>query len=60
MSSSPVCSCDVGFTCSRCTGTPFDPAYMDSDPEPVTEEQFEDLLLERHRSFPIIMLGEAE
>lgn len=55
-----MCSCDVGFTCSRCAGTPFDPAYMDGDPEPVSEDQFEDLMLERQRSFPIIMLGEAE
>ena len=55
-----MCGCDWGFTCSRCAGTPFDPAYMDSDPEPVTGDYFEDLMLERQRSFPILMLGEAE
>ena len=31
-----MCACSVGFTCSRCAGTPSDLAYFDpnSDPEP--------------------------
>jgi hypothetical protein len=50
-----VCACTHNFTCSRCAGTPFDPRYLDDEPEPLSLEQFEDLMVER---VPIIMLGE--
>ena len=38
-----MCSCEPGFTCSRCAGTPFDPRYEEDAAEPVTVEQFDDL-----------------
>jgi hypothetical protein len=50
-----VCACSYDFTCARCAGTPFDPRYFDSEPEAVSEEAFENLMLDRP---PIIMLGE--
>ena len=50
-----MCACEPGFVCRQCAGTPFDPNYLLDEPEPMSEEAFDDLLLERR---PIIMLGE--
>jgi hypothetical protein len=35
-----VCSCEPGFTCRQCAGTPFDPYYFEDDPGPITDEEF--------------------
>ena len=50
-----MCACEPGFVCRQCAGTPFDPNYLLDEPEPLSEGEFDDLLLERR---PIIMLGE--
>lgn len=43
-----MCNCEPSFTCARCKGTPFDPAYDVDDVPPVSMDIFEDLMLERH------------
>lgn len=53
-----MCACEPGFTCTRCVGTPFDPAYLDNAPEPVTPELFDDFTREKH--YPILSWGDDE
>lgn len=55
-----MCGCTWNFTCSRCAGTPFDPHYLDDEPELLTEPDFAELVDERSWHAPIIMLGEDE
>ena len=38
-----MCSCEPGFTCRQCAGTPFDPYYFEDDPPPVGVDEFEQL-----------------
>lgn len=42
-----MCSCEPGFTCSRCAGTPFDPRYEEDAHEPLTVADFDALALPR-------------
>ena len=56
-----MCSCDVGFVCSRCKDTPFDPRYFEDEPEPLTEPYFAELVESHDRLVgPVLMLGEEE
>ena len=36
-----MCSCEPGFTCRQCAGTPFDPYYFEDDPPPLDDREFE-------------------
>jgi len=54
-----MCACNESFVCSRCKGTPFDPAYYDDEPGPMSEEAFGDLMHEP-RLVPPQMFGETE
>jgi hypothetical protein len=54
-----VCACTEFFVCSRCKGTPFDPAYYDDEPGPMSEEAFGDLMHEP-RLVPPQMFGEVD
>lgn len=42
-----MCSCEPGFVCRRCAGTPFDPNYAEDDPPPLTGDEFDALTLSR-------------
>lgn len=56
-----MCACDMGHTCSRCAGTPFDDRYLEDEPEPLSEPDFAQLVDSHDRMLaPILMLGEAE
>ena len=55
-----MCACDWNYTCLSCRGTPFDPHYLDDEPEPLTEPDFSALVDERSWHVPILMLGEEE
>jgi hypothetical protein len=36
-----LCSCEPGFLCSRCAGTPDDPGYVDDDPRDERDDDAE-------------------
>lgn len=54
-----MCSCTWNFTCSRCAGTPFDPRYLEDEPEPVSDDYFYEMAVEPS-AHPIAMLGESD
>jgi hypothetical protein len=41
-----MCACDVGFVCSQCAGTPFDPRYLEDEYEPMSLPDFDRLTAE--------------
>jgi hypothetical protein len=41
-----VGACDVGFVCSQCAGTPFDPNYIEDAYEPMSLTDFDNLTAE--------------
>lgn len=48
-SEADVCACDVGFVCSQCAGTPFDPRYLEDEYEPMSLPDFDRLTAEPFR-----------
>lgn len=36
-----MCGCEPDFTCSQCAGTPYDPAYFDTEPLKVTADEWD-------------------
>lgn len=38
-----MCACEPGYVCGQCEGTPYDPAYFDSEPPTLTADDFAQL-----------------